>query len=52
MSNPIDYDADGDGFDWFIHFEDDTEEAVIFQDFELDPNDIIDNQKIELHFQI
>ena len=42
--NPIDYDADGDGFDWF-NFLEDPSDTIVFEDgFELDPDGIITNQ--------
>jgi len=46
-----DYDADGDGFDWFEYL-DDPADTTVFQDgFELDPDGVITNQDQAITFE-
>lgn len=45
IADELDYDADGDGFDWFNYLEDHNDTTVFDDDFELDPDGIITNQK-------
>ena len=53
LADELDYDADGDGFDWHIH----TDWQSVYEaednwnsDLELDPNSYIDNQKEKITF--
>ena len=53
LADELDFDADGDGFDWHIHTGYDSYEEALANwnsDLELDPNDIIDNQKDRITF--
>ena len=45
IADEIDYDADGDGFDWFDYLDDPNDTLVFNDDFELDPDGEITNQK-------
>ena len=53
LADELDFDADGDGFDWFIHTGYGSYDEALANwdsDLELDPNNIIDNQKVEITF--
>ena len=47
-----DYDADGDGFDWFNYIEDGIDPEDVFDDsVTLDPDGIITNQQQKIDFE-
>ena len=53
LADELDFDADGDGFDWHIHTEYDSYEEALANwnsDLELDPNDVVDNKKNRITF--
>ena len=45
LADELDTDADGDGFDWFNYLENPSDTIVFNDDFELDPDGVITNQK-------
>tara|TARA_B100000427_G_scaffold326723_1_gene335927 strand:- start:290 stop:1411 length:1122 start_codon:yes stop_codon:yes gene_type:complete len=45
LADELDTDADGDGFDWFNYLENPSDTSVFNDDFELDPDGVITNQK-------
>tara|TARA_B100002052_G_scaffold263258_1_gene258261 strand:- start:3132 stop:4688 length:1557 start_codon:yes stop_codon:yes gene_type:complete len=51
IPDELDYDADGDGFDWF-NYVDDPADTVIFNDqTNLDPDGVITNQQQKITFE-
>ena len=53
LADELDFDADGDGFDWHIHTEFNSYEDALANwgsDLPLDTNDFIDNKKVEVTF--
>tara|TARA_B100000676_G_scaffold222572_1_gene219776 strand:+ start:1048 stop:2631 length:1584 start_codon:yes stop_codon:yes gene_type:complete len=53
LADELDFDADGDGFDWHIHTDYNSYEEAFANwnsDLQLDPNNIIDNQKDKITF--